>query len=104
VKTASRDWPRSVAILTIGAAVPLLLVGILIVLEYWGAFPRNAFNAVPWRLTVTLAVIPGLIPISQLRWRPEWRIVAGLLYFLAMFAIIPLYAVVFACTFTGDCI
>ncbi len=100
----SREWPRSIALLLIAVAIPFSLAGFLIMSEHWGTLPSSALNILPWQVTVALLILPGLIPIRYLRWTPEWRIAAGLIYFLSAFCIMPLYGLFFACRFTGDCI
>ncbi|HZB70422.1 MAG TPA: hypothetical protein VE403_08685 [Sphingomicrobium sp.] len=90
--------------LIIAVAIPFVLVTFLGMLEHWESVPPSAFNVLPWQFNMALVILPGLIPISYLRWELEWRIVAGLIYFLTAFLILPLYALVFHCMFTGDCI
>ena len=104
MKAVAAGPRRSVALLIIAVAIPFVLVTFLVMLEHWEAIPASAFNVLPWQFNIALVILPGLIPISYLRWDPEWRIVAGLVYFLAAFLILPLAALVFHCMFSGDCI
>ena len=101
----SRNLPKSAALLVIAVAIPPTLASMLIMLEHWGIVDMSELTRpLPWQLIVAIVILPGLIPVSRLRWPIEWRIVVGLLLFMAMFAVLPLYALVFSCTFTGDCI
>lgn len=102
--TMSRKFPKSASLLLIAIAIPLGLAALLTMLEYWGIIPSSAFDAIPWQFRVALLILPGLVPISYLCWAFRWRIVAGFIYFATMFAILPLYGLVFSCAFTGRCL
>jgi hypothetical protein len=91
--------------LGLSVAVPLSIVSILIALDYRGIISLHEIPlSIPRGLLVVALILPGLIPLRYLRWPVEWRLIAGLIYLISMFAVIPLYALIFACTFTGDCI
>jgi hypothetical protein len=91
-------WLKSIGLLVLGVLIPLCAISVLIMLNYKG------FADVPRPLAVIILILPGFVPIRFLPWPTKWRIVGGLVYSIGMFIAVPLYALVFACTFTGDCI
>jgi len=103
--TAAPDSLKQLGLLVVAVLIPLVLASVLILLEHWDIIDvSKVLNRLPWQLNVVLLVLPGLVPISRLRLPIEWRVATGLAYFLAMFLVMPVYALVVGCTFTGDCL
>jgi hypothetical protein len=91
-------------LLVIAVAIPLLLVSLIVMLDHWDIISTSLLTRLPWQLNVAILSVPGLVPVACLRWPAQWRIVCGLVFFVGMFALLPLFGLVFSCTFTGDCI